>query len=233
MALVMFGGGVTDARGKIGGTVFARNAAGNYIRAHTHPVNPRSPLQNTRRAMMAYLTHYWSASLTAQERTDWIAYAQGTTWTNKLGQSITINGLAAFLRVNAHIAVYSGTLRHAAPTAMGHAGGVTFTFVAESDTTKIQMNEPDGDFDKAVTGHYINFYMGLPAEIGRIAIPKAFKYIGSVYGHASAPLTFPYELTAAYTMAEGQFITLRAMFNDDDFRLSGPFWASDVAAPAV
>lgn len=233
MALIQFGGGITSMRGSLAGNTFSRSKSGDYVRSRKKPVNPRSPLQNTRRAQMAYLARYWSHSLTPQERTDWRAYATGTSWTNKLAQAIEIGGNAAFLRLNTHIAVYGGTLRHAAPEAMGHAGGVTFTFAAESDTTKIQMDEPNGAFDKAVLGHYINFYQGIPTEIGRIATPKGFKYIGSVYGHDSAPLAFPYELDAAYTMAAGQFITIKAMFNDDTYRLSGPFFASDEAAAAA
>lgn len=231
-AVILLGGGVTDIRGSMGGTVFSRNHGGNTIRNRTKPVNPRSALQSARRAQVAYLSRYWSNTMTSQERTDWRAYAAGTSWTNRLGQSIQINGLAAFLRLNAHIAIYSGTLRHAAPTAMGHAGGVTFTFAAESDTGKLQMDEPGANFDKGVLGHYANIYQGLPTEVGRLATPKGFRYVGSLYGHDSAPMTFPFELTAAYTMAEGQNVTLKLMFNDEDYRMSGPFFVTVEAAPS-
>lgn len=233
MALIMLGGGVTDIRGSIAGTTFARSAAGNYARSRKKPVNPRSPLQNTRRAWLSYLAKYWSEWCTEQERTDWRAYAMGTSWTNKLGQSIEINGLAAFMRLNMLISMYSGTLRHAGPTAMGHGGGVQYTFAAESDTTKIQMNEPTGAFDKGILGHWLLFFQGIPVEPGRIATPKGFKYIGAVYGHGSAPLTYPYEITAAYTMREGQGVTLRAMFQDENYRNSGPHWKRVLAAPSV
>lgn len=232
MALVQFGGGVTDMRGSIAGTTFARSAAGNYARSRKKPVNPRSALQNARRATVAYLTKYWSNDCTPEERADWRAYAAGTTWTNKLGQTIKINGLAAFLRLNTIIAMYAGTMRHAAPDAMGHAGGVEFTFAAESDTGKIQIEEPTGAFDKSVLGHYMPLFMGLPTEPGRISTPKGFRYIGSVYGHDSAPLAFPYELTAAYTMREGQLVTVRGMFKDEHYRVSGPHWGTDLAAPS-
>ncbi len=233
MANVLLGAGVTDIRGSIGGTVFSRGAGGNIIRARVKPVNPRSALQSARRAQVAYLTAYWSNTCTEQERADWRAYAAGTSWTNRLGQSIEINGLAAFLRLNAHIAIYGGTLRHAGPEAMGHAGGITFEFLAENDTSKIQMSEPGGAFDKATLGHYVNFYMGLPSQPGRLTTPKGFRYIGSVYGHDSAPQDFPVELPAAYTMAEGQLITIKATWNDDVYRVAGPFWTTVLAAPSI
>jgi len=233
MALIKLGGGITDIRGKMGGNVFRRNKGGNYMRANVKPCNPRSPLQNQRRAHMAYLTKAWSNILTAQERTDWIAYAAGTSWTNKLGETITINGLAAFLRLNAILGILDPAIHSTAPTATGHAGGVTFTFTAESATTKIQIGEPGGAFSKDVTDHRLLIFQGLPTEVGRIATPKGFRYIGLVLGDETLPPTFPLELTSAYTMTTGQFITVKAMFVDEDYRVSGPFFATCTAAPSA
>jgi len=233
MALVKLGGGVTDIRGSIGGTTFSRCAGGNYMRARTKPVNPRSPLQVTRRANIAHLTKYWSNKLTQQQRDDWIAYAKGTTWTNKLGESIQINGLAAFIQLNVlHLMIPSDVIPNA-PTATGHGGGITLTFAAESDTTKIQLNEPGGAFDKDTELHNVWVSMGFPTEPGRIATPKGMRYIGRVWGSAAAPLTFPYELDAAYTMRAGQLITLRAMWHDEHYRTAGPFFATATAAPST
>lgn len=232
MVLFRFGGGVTDARGSLGGTTFSRNAGGNYGRARVKPVNKRSALQNTRRAEVAALTKRWSNTLTAQQRADWRAYAAGTTWTNKLGEVVEINGLAAYLRLNVLHRLIPSTPIDAAPLAMGHGGGVTFTFAAESDTSKIQLDEPGGAFDKDTDIHNLWLFQGLPQEAGNAGIPKGFRYIGRVWGSSGAPLAFPYELDSAYTMAVGQNITLRAMFHDEYYRCSGPFWATDLAALA-
>lgn len=231
MANILLGGGITDARGSIGGTTFSRNKGGNYIRNRTKPVNPRSPLQNARRATIAYLTRFWSNTLTEDQRTDWRAYAKGTTWTNKLAQVVEINGLAAFVRLNALRRMVGAIIWPDAPTAMGHAGGVEFTFAAESDTRKIQIDEPTGSFDPTRANSFLAVSMGLPCEPGRIAIPKGFRYIGLIVGKAAPPPDFPFELPAAYTMREGQFITCSCMFQDEWFRVAGPFFATDLAAP--
>lgn len=233
MPLIAFGGGVTDARGSMQGNTFSRSKAGNYLRGRTKPVNPRSALQNTRRARVAFLSKYWSGTLTEQQRTDWRAYALGTSWTNKLGQAIEINGLAAFMRLNALALLYSSTVLADAPLALGHAGGVTLSFAAESDTSKLQLAEPGGAFDKDTTGHFLMIFAGLPTEPGRIAMPKGFRYVSHVAGDDVAPPTFPLELTAPYTMTEGQRITIKAMFQDENNRASGPFFAQDLAAPAA
>ena len=232
MAVVLLGGGVADMRGSIGGTTFSRSKAGNYARNRTKPVNPKSALQNARRANVAFLSTYWSKTLTEQQRTDWRAYAAGTTWINKLGQTIENNGLSAFLRLNALHRLIPSVVIPAAPLAMGHGGGIDFTFSAESDTSKIQMNEPDVSFDKDTELQNIWFFQGLPTEAGRLATPKGFKYIGRVWGSAGTPLVFPYELDSAYTMQAGQLVTIRAMWHDEFYRVAGPFWASATAAPS-
>lgn len=232
MALIALGGGVTDIRGSIAGTTFARAAAGNYARSRKKPVNPRSALQVQRREAVAYCTKFWSETLTEQQRTDWRAYASGTTWTNKLGQTITINGLAAFLRVNALQRLIPSSLISPAPTAMGHAGGVTLSFDAENDTTKLQIAEPTGAFDKDTDIHTLWLFQGIPSQPGRLAVPKGFKYLERIWGSSGAPLSFPYEVDSAYTMAIGQRITIRATFQDEHYRISGPHWATVIAAPS-
>lgn len=231
-ATIMLGGGVTDIRGSMGGTTFSRCAGGNYIRNRTTPVNPRSPLQSERRAAVAYVTKFWSDQLNDQQRTDWRAYASATTWTNRLGQTIEINGLAAFLRVNALQRLIPSTLISEAPTAVGHAGGVSFTFAAESDTSKIQLAEPTGSFDMDTDIHTLWLFQGIPAEPGRIATPKGFKYIGRAWGSSGTPLSFPLEFDSAYTMRADQFVTVKATFQDEHYRISGPHWATDTAAAA-
>lgn len=232
MALIKLGGGVTDIRGSMGGNTFSRSKAGNYLRSNKKPVNPRSSLQVTRRANTAYLMKYWSNSLTEQQRTDWRAYAAGTAWTNKLGETIENSGLSAFVRLNVFQLMIPSGIIEAAPLAMGHAGGVTMTFAAENDTSKLQMDEPGGSFDMDTDIQTLYVSMGIPSEAGRLGIPKGFKYIGRIWGSSGAPLVFPYEMDAPYTMQAGQLITIRAMFQDENYRISGPFYYSVNAAPS-
>lgn len=231
-ALIKLGGGVTDIRGSMAGNTYSRNAGGNYMRARTKPINPRSPLQVTRRANLAHLTQFWSGSLTEQERTDWRAYADATNWTNRLGEAISINGLAAFVRLNTFLLMLRAEMRREAPTAVGHAGGVTIVFTAENDTGLIKIACPGGAFNEDNGLHLVSIQMGYPAEAGRIATPKGMRYIGYAYGKTGGGLTWPLELPTAYTMQNNQLITLRAMFKDENFRNSGPFWAHASAAPS-
>jgi|TARA_Y100000310_G_C20692407_1_gene823191 hypothetical protein len=232
MALIKLGGGITDIRGSMGGNTFSRNKAGNYLRSNKKPVNPRSPLQVVVRNTQAFLAKYWSATLTAQQRIDWRAYAAGTQWTNKLGETIEIGGNAAFMQLNALRFAGGLTIHPAAPTAMGHAGGVGFTFAAETDTPALAIADPTQGWDKDTDDHELFIFSGLPTEAGRDATPKGFRFCETLSGDSSTPLTFPYDVTPPYTMAIGQNITIRAMFQDENFRVSGPYWVTDVAALA-
>lgn len=232
-ALVKLGGGVTDIRGSIGGTTFSRGKGGNIARSNKKPCNPRSSRQETRRALMSWITKCWSDTLTDQQRTDWRAYAAGTGWTNRLGEAIEINGLAAFLQLNALYMLPSPTLHAAAPTAMGHAGGVTLTFAAESDTKFIQIDAPGGAYDNDTDFHNIWMFGGLPSEPGRDAIPNGFRYLGRLEGGKEPAITYPAQLEFPYTMAAGQIITVRYVFTDDHHRTGATLYATDVAAPSA
>jgi len=231
--LLKFGGGVVDARGSIGGTTFSRCAGGNYARARTKPVNPRSETQIARRANVAYLTTYWSKTLTEQQRIDWRAYATGTTWHNKLGETININGLAAFLRLNALRRMDALSVIDEAPLAMGHAGGAVFTFEAWPTLGLLHMAEPTGAFDAALDENKLWIFQGLPTEAGRISNPKGMKYNFMLYGSSAAPLTFPFDIATKYTFNAGQRITLKAMFQDENYRVSGPEFAHAIAADPI
>lgn len=232
-ALIKLGGGVTDIRGAIGGSVFSRGKGGNIIRKNAKPINPRSDRQETRRGNMAYLARYWSKTLTAAQRADWNAYASGSTWTNRLGETIEINGNAAFMRLNALLLLIGEAVRAAAPTAMGHAGGITIDFDAESDNTVIEMDEPGGAWDKDLDDDWVVLFQALPVEAGRAQGTKGFRYIGAIEGDSGTPPTFPNDQTAAYTMVSGQNVTVKAIHIDPDFRVSSPTFKTVAAAPSV
>lgn len=230
MALVQFGGGVTQMRGSIGGTCFSRSAAGNIVRARTKPINPRSALQQARRATAAMLTNYWSATLTEQQRTDWRAYAAGTTWTNRLGQVISINGLAAFVRTNALNALSGEAVIAAAPLALGHAAGIVGTFTAEPTASTITLAEPSAGWDKGVDDDWWFIFQYPPTEAGRIAFPKGGRYLTSFEGDQTTPPTVTTPITSLWTMQLGQRMTLGFMHLDPQMRVAVRTFAQAVCA---
>ena len=231
MANVLFGGGVAAMAGSIGGTVFSRGAGGAIARNRTKPVNKRSALQSARRANSAYLATYWSGTLTVAQRADWNAYAAGTSWTNKLGSSIENSGLSAFVRLNTLRILAGLALSAPAPTAMGHAAGVGLVIAPDVATPAYNLAEPTAGFDKDTDDHTLLIFAGLPTEGGRAALPKGFRFVAAIEGDSVTPETFPLAMTPIDTFADGQNITIKAMFIDEFNRVSGPFFASEIATP--
>lgn len=96
MAIVLFGNGVADMRGSIGGTTFARNKAGAYARNRTSPVNPGTVKQTEARSRFSNAIDAFSV-LTDAQREGWYNCAFSTTRINALGQPYVPSGRQIFL----------------------------------------------------------------------------------------------------------------------------------------
>jgi len=100
MALVKFGGGITQMSGSVGGTTFARNRYGNYARAKTKPVNPNTAAQAAIRSALSELTVLWSQTLSAAQRTAWNLYGASVAMKNRLGETTYLTGFNHYIRSN-------------------------------------------------------------------------------------------------------------------------------------
>lgn len=231
MALILLGGGVTDIRGSIAGTTFSRSMAGNYARARTKPVNPRSNLQNVRRAVLSQLSRYWSKTLTEAQRQAWREYSDATSWTNRLGQTVDIPGIAAMIRTNALKLLVGAALQPAAPTMSGQAGAIGFVFTATEDDQKIVLASVDAPWDVDTDDDYAIFFVGLPAAPGRITTPGLFNYGDEIEGDSVSPETFPYEFDSPFLFVEDQQITVSAVHLDELGRVSARTYQRVAADP--
>lgn len=86
--------------GSINGITFAHNRGGAYARNRSIPANPGTDRQDQVRTALASMATAWRDTLTDTQRTLWINYAQNVTVLNRLGDTITLSGIAAFQRVN-------------------------------------------------------------------------------------------------------------------------------------
>lgn len=105
MAKINFGGVVQDARGKQNGLVYSRNGSGAYVRAKVSPVQPNTARQLAVRAAFAANSKRWSGTLTQAQRNQWTAFAAANPITDVFGNSVTLNGLAMFNRLNQILSV--------------------------------------------------------------------------------------------------------------------------------
>lgn len=108
--------------GKMGAVVASHNAGGQYFRRRSIPTNPNTARQQTTRSVMGGLAQYWSSDLTESERNAWREYAANTPYTDRVGETITMSGLNAFVRSNSLNLIWAeeggvgpGTILDAAP----------------------------------------------------------------------------------------------------------------------
>lgn len=99
MAIFKPGPLISEARGKVGGIVFARNKGGMYIRNFAAPTQGQFEAREEAKAAFGYLANLWGG-LTQIQRDGWTGYGQAVPAVNALGEEHTITGLAAFLRGN-------------------------------------------------------------------------------------------------------------------------------------
>lgn len=99
MAIVKFGGGVTDMRGSVAGNVFSRNGGGSYVRQKVSPINPNTTRQQLVRGRLDTLSKQW-ANLAPGLRVAWKNFGIQHPKTNAFGEPIVLNGLQSYQRVN-------------------------------------------------------------------------------------------------------------------------------------
>ena len=100
MAKIIFSGaGITEIRGKAGGSVFSRNASGAFWRNRVNPVNPQTSRQMAVRGGFTAISTQWR-DLTDAERQAWSDFAPTMPFQDALGQSKVYTGNQLFMKLN-------------------------------------------------------------------------------------------------------------------------------------
>ncbi len=94
---------VTGASGSVGGTTYAKNRNGMYLRAKTAPTQPRSAAQDTVRSSFTGSAQAWRG-LSETQRAGWQALGTQVKTTDSLGQSSTLTGAQMHLSLNTVLA---------------------------------------------------------------------------------------------------------------------------------
>lgn len=98
MANIKFGQMISEARGKLNGMVFSRNAAGSFIRAKVSPTQPRTARQQQVRQRLAAASAAWRG-LTDEQREAWKSAALTAAKTNVFGDGRPLTGHQFFVRL--------------------------------------------------------------------------------------------------------------------------------------
>lgn len=227
MGLVMYGGGVTQISGRIGGDVHARNKSGNYIRAGTKPTNPNTARQQAVRSAIAELCARWGNILTAVQRTAWNLYASNVAMKNRLGQTIFLSGFNHFIRSNTWLCRLGGTIIDAGPVVFElPAKDPAFSMSASEATQQITWGYDDTLDWANVTDSWLLLYQGQPQNPQRNSFGGPWRLCSQLAGVTGAPPASPLITGVVFAIAEGQRLWGYARILREDGRISEKFAAN-------
>lgn len=137
----MSGIGITEASGKLGGTVFSRGRGGTYVRTRVMPSNPQTVAQQSARAIFGAISSAWR-TLTEQQRDEWNAITADYPTKNRLGETKILSGKALFQKLNTNLMQANQSLKLDPTAPQGVNGPV------EVDVQSIAYDS--GDFTAAI-----------------------------------------------------------------------------------
>lgn len=221
---------LAQASGSLAGSVYARNAGGMYVRSRGTVINPNTVLQQQARIYLSQAAAAWQNTATAQQRADWTAWAINQTWTNRLGDPITLTGQQAYIRLNSLRLRAGLAMSSAAPTANGLASAtppVATVTAASPATLSIAFTNTD-DWASASGGALLLFAsLPVPPTINYFRGP--YFYLTKILG-AGTPPSSPVTPTYPAAAVAGQVVKFRAVALDTDFRVSADILFEDAAA---
>lgn len=224
MALVKYGGGITQMSGSMAGNTFARNRFGNYVRSRTKPINPNTNRQQEVRASMAALTDRWSQTLDAAKRTAWNLYGSSVKMKNALGEDIYLTGFNHYIRSNAILTRLGLTLIDDGP--------VIFELPAKDPAFAITATEAPQEISIAFNntmdwstedGAMMYIFLGQPQNPQRNFFAGPWRANGRINGADPAGAVTPWTSPPAFALTEGQHIWAYARILRADGRLSEVF----------
>src|SRR5262245_7310102 len=196
MAKIMFGAIATDARGKVAGIVYSKNASGAYIRQKVSPTQSLTTRRGLVRSRMTNLAKFWSNSLTAAQVAAWNSFAKNNPVTDVFGRSQTLSGIQTYCRLNAVILNVGGTQIDDPPASLTIQGITTITATAAAGTPALSIAFGPSPLDTNVC---LNVFATQQLPVGRTFTKPFMRWIFA----SAAAATTPANVLSAYTAKFG------------------------------
>lgn len=194
MALVKFGAGVSEMRGKEGGVIYSRNAYGSYIKTKVSPVNPQTAKQLNQRSFMGNISQAWKAC-TAGQKGNWDALGAQVTRVNRFGDNTYYTGFNLFMKLNRNLQLIGTSIISVAPIPP-----VVPTLTLSTLTSDVSDNKITLAFSPTVPTDYTMFVYATPLIVGgRRFVKNYYRFIGRI----AAAETSPQELLGMWQASLG------------------------------
>ena len=227
MALIKYGGGIVQMSGSLAGNTHARNRYGNYVRARTKPVNPKSANQVLVRAIMATLTTRWAQTLSAAQRTAWNLYASSVSMKNKLGEAINLTGSNHYIRSNHWFARMGRTLVDDGPVVFELPAQDPLMSIAASEATQqITMTFDDTLAWCSEDDAMLVILQGDPQNPQINFFDGPWRGRSAKVGASGVPVVSPLDYASITVVSEGQRVWSKFRILRADGRLSEAFTAN-------
>jgi hypothetical protein len=181
MAKLKFGMVVTEASGKLGGHVFARNRGGAYARTKVTPVNPQTSFQQNARALLSNYSQAWRG-LTQAERDSFNAAVSDFAKTDIFGDLRNPTGKNLFTLLNINLSLAGGSPVSVAPTPQG---------VESVAITGLAVDEAQAELEVSFSGttvlSTILVFATDPLSAGVEFAKNRYRLIGTLAGNAASP----------------------------------------------
>ena len=229
MALIKYGGGIIQMSGSVAGNTHARNRFGNYMRARTKPVNPKSTRQVEARVRLTMLAEYWHEPyMSDAERGAWATYAQAVSMKNRLGEITSLTGFNHFIRSNTTRFAAGAALVKPGPTVLSlPEADVTLAASGDSGTQLLTIAFDNSKDWAKETGGFLLVEMGCPQLLTRNFFGGPWRTAGAIAGVTGSPPTSPQTIVAPFTLTTDQRVWVRAAVVRADARLSNKFYSPD------
>lgn len=199
MAKVMFGGIATDARGKLAGIVYSKNAAGAYVRQKVSPTQTLTARRGLVRERLTNLAKYFSGSLTTAQVTAWNEFAKNNPVTDIFGRSQTLSGIQTFCRLNGVILNVGGTQIDDPPIDLSIVGITSLTATATAGTPTFSLAYGPSPLGSNLR---LNVFATQSLPLGRSFTKNYMRWI---FASAAAAAT-PANILSAYTGKFGALV---------------------------
>lgn len=220
MALIKLGALVSNISGSIGGTTFARNRGGAYIRNRTIPLNPQTPRQVAVRQIFGSLSNLWSTTVSAVQRTAWELYASNVPLTNSLGEDRNVSGINMYSRGNALLLDTGGVREDDGPIIFTKGPSFTPTITLDAATDTLTVTDLGGYAPSTDGAIGLLISQGKPQQPGVSFYKAPFQKVSGT--QETDLLTLPTAVPLAFPIAAGQAVFIRTTQVTIDGRVGTP-----------